>query len=169
MDFLKSKNVALEPQKMADFKALNISLPMPTGWSQIPDPNVPDAFVVIADRASDALYTPNAQTVVYKLVGDVDPNEAITHGYIDSQTLPAWQSTNASLVDFCGFPSSLIEGTYRQNGQTLNTSHRHVIATSGPDKYLISMSVTTAAEQAVAAAPATDAIVNGFRVTAATP
>ena len=36
----------------------------------------------------------------------------------------------------------------------------------GPDRYLVTLSVTTAANQAVAAAPATDAIVNGFRVAA---
>ena len=62
-------------------------------------------------------------------------------------------------------PSSVIEGTYRENNMTLNTSRRHVIATSGPDRYLVSLAVTTA-RQAVAAANATDAIVNGFRVAA---
>ena len=39
-----------------------------------------------------------------------------------------------------------------------------LIATTGPDRYLVTLSVTTAANQAVAAANATDAIVNGFRV-----
>ncbi len=47
---------------------------------------------------------------------------------------------------------------------TLNTSRRHVIATVGPDKYLVSLSVTTSVDQVVAAADATDAIVNGFKV-----
>ena len=96
--------------------------------------------------------------------GDFDPREAITHGYIDSQQLANWQSTDASLAEFGGFPSSVIEGTYRQNDMILNTSRRHVIATTGPDRYLVTLSVTTAANQAVAAANATDAIVNGFRV-----
>src|SRR6478752_10881568 len=164
-DFFKEKGVALEPQNPRDFRALNITLPMPTGWSQVPDPNVPDAFAVIADRAGgDGLYTSNAQLVVYKLVGDFDPREAITHGYVDSQQLANWQSTDASLTEFGGFPSSVIEGTYRQNDMILNTSRRHVIATAGPDRYLVTLSVTTAANQAVAAANATDAIVNGFRV-----
>jgi hypothetical protein len=165
IDFLKGKGVKLEPQTPRDFKALSITLPVPSGWTQVPDPNVPDAFVVIADReGGDGLYTSNAQVVVYKLVGDVDPNEAITHGLIDSQQLANWQSTDASLAPFGAFPSSVIEGTYRENDMMLNTSRRHVIATVGPDKYLVSMSVTTAANQAVAAADATDAIVNGFRV-----
>ena len=164
-DFFHEKGVALEPQNPRDFRALNITLPMPTGWSQVPDPNVPDAFAVLADRAGgDGLYTSNAQLVVYRLVGDFDPREAITHGYVDSQQLTNWQSTDASLAEFGGFPSSVIEGTYRQNDMILNTSRRHVIAAAGPDRYLVTLSVTTAANQAVAAANATDAIVNGFRV-----
>jgi hypothetical protein len=164
-DFFKSKNVAMEPQKAADFKALNIVLPMPTGWSQVPDPNVPDAFAVIADRVGgDGLYSSNAAVQVYKLVGDFDSKEAISHGLIDTQQLPAFRATDGSLADFGGMPSALIEGTYRQNNMTLNTSRRHTIATSGPDRYLVSLSVTTSAQVSVAAGSATDAIVNGFRV-----
>ena len=164
-DFLKGKNVAMEPQKAADFKALNIVLPMPQGWSHVPDPNVPDAFAVIADRVGgDGLYTSNAALVVYKLAGDFDANEAISHGLIDSQQQPAWRATDGSLAEFGGMPSSIIEGTYRQNNLTLNASRRHVIATSGPDRYLVTLTVTTSAQVSVAAGAATDAIVNGFRV-----
>ncbi len=164
-EFLKDKGVVMEPQKAAGFTALNIVLPMPTGWSVVPDPNVPDAFTVIADRlGGDGLYTSNAQLLVYKLVGDVDPREAISHGYVDSQKLRAWQSTSASMVDFGGFPSSKIDGTYRDSDMTLNTSKRYVIVPAGSDRYLVSLSVTTAANQVVATANATDGIVNGFRV-----
>ena len=164
-DFFHSKNVAMEPQKAADFKALNIVLPLPTGWSQVPDPNVPDAFAVIADRVGgDGLYSSNAAVQVYKLVGDFDAKEAISHGLIDTQQLTAFRPTDGSLADFGGMPSALIEGTYRQNNMTLNTSRRHVIAASGPDRYLVTLSVTTSADVSVAAGSATDAVVNGFRV-----
>jgi hypothetical protein len=164
-DFFKAKGVRLEPQNSRDFRALNIVLPMPQRWSQVPDPNVPDAFAVIADRVGgNGLYSSNAQVVVYKLIGDFDPKEAISHGFVDSEQLPAWRATDASLADFGGMPSSVIEGTYRENSMTLNTSQRHVIATAGPDKYLVSLSVTTSIDQVVAAAGATDAVVNGFQV-----
>jgi hypothetical protein len=163
-DYFGAKNVQMEPQKAQNFSALDITLPMPPGWTQVPDPNVADAFVVTANRRSPSLYTSNAQLVVYRLVGDFDPKEAITHGYLDSAQLPGWRTTNASLTDFNGSPSSIIEGTYRENEMTLNTSRRHVIVASGPDKYLVSLAVTTDAATAVAEAPAADAIVNGFRV-----
>ncbi len=51
----------------------------------VPDPNVPDAFVVLADRRGNGLYKSNAQLVVYRLVGEFDPKEAITHGYVDRE------------------------------------------------------------------------------------
>jgi Probable lipoprotein LpqN len=162
-DFFNGKGVKMEPQKAAGFNALDLVLPMPQGWTQVPDPNVPDAFAVIANRRSPSLYAPNAQLVVYRLVGDFDPHEAITHGYIDSQQLPAWRNTNASLADYNGCASSIIEGTYRQNEMTLNTSRRHVIVASGPDRYLVSLAVTTEAGGGVGEAQATDGIINGFR------
>jgi hypothetical protein len=165
-DFFKAKGVRMEPQNSRDFKALTIVLPMPKGWSQVPDPNVPDAFAVIADRVGgNGLYSTNAQVVVYKLVGEFDPKEAISHGFIDSQQLAAWRATDGSLADFGGMPSSVIEGTYRENSMTLNASRRHVIATAGPDKYLVTLSVITSVDQVVASADATDAVVNGFQVT----
>lgn len=165
-DFFKSQGVKVEPQVSQGFKALSIVLPMPKGWTTVPDPNVPDAFAVIADRTSTDLYTPNAQVVVYKLVGDFDPTEAISHGYVDSLQETNWRTTDMSLGDFNGFPSAFIEGSYQSGTQMLNTSRRHVIATSGPDRYLVSMSVnSSAANQGVsAAADAADAIVAGFKV-----
>ncbi|OBA87299.1 hypothetical protein A5662_26295 [Mycobacteriaceae bacterium 1482268.1] len=165
-DFLKGKGVTLQPQSARDFKALNIVLPVPRGWSQVPDPNVPDAFAVLADRVGgDGIYTSNAALVVYKLVGGAfDPKEAITHGFIDSQQLPAWRTTNASLADFGGMPSAMIEGAYRDNNMSLNTSRRHTIATAGADKYLVTLTVTTTVAEAVPTADATDAITNGFRI-----
>ena len=106
-DYLQAKGVKLEAQKPEGFKALDITLPVPGRWTQVPDPNVPDAFAVIADRLGSSLYTSNAQVVVYKLVGKFDPKDAITHGFVDSQQLLAWQTTNASQADFAGFPSSV--------------------------------------------------------------
>ncbi|MDX1873334.1 LpqN/LpqT family lipoprotein [Mycolicibacterium sp. 120266] len=164
-DYLTSKGVTLEPQNPRDFTALHIVLPMPSGWSQVPDPNVPDAFAVIADRTGgDGLYTSNAQVVVYKLVGDFDPREAIRHGFVDSQQLTAWRPTDGRISVINDVPTSWIEGTYRENNMTLNTSRHNLIATSGPDRYLVSLAVTTGASVAVASGDATDAIINGFKV-----
>ncbi|OMC34150.1 hypothetical protein A5740_10990 [Mycobacterium sp. GA-1841] len=170
-EFFKSKGVKMEPQVSHDFKALSIVLPLPSGWTKVPDPNVPDAFAVIADRSSTDLYTPNAQVVVYKLVGNFDPAEAISHGYVDSQQLQNWRTTDMAMGDFNGFPAAFIEGSYQSGSQMLNTSRRHILAAAGPDHYLVSLSVNySAANQGVsAAADAADAIVSGFKVSGPAP
>lgn len=170
-EFFAEHGVKMEPQVSDNFTALNIVLPMPTNWTKVPDPNVPNAFAVIADRTSKDLYTPNAQVVVYKLVGDFDPTAAISHGYVDSQKLTGWRTIDMSTAEFHGFPSAFIEGSHTEGSQVLNTSRRHVIATSGTDRYLVSLSVNwSAANQGIsAAADATDAIVSGFRVSAPAP
>jgi hypothetical protein len=56
-DYLQAKGVKLEAQKPQGFKALDITLPVPPRWTQVPDPNVPDAFAVIADRVGASIYT----------------------------------------------------------------------------------------------------------------
>jgi Probable lipoprotein LpqN len=170
-DFFKSKGVKMEPQVSHDFKALSIVLPLPSGWTKVPDPNVPDAFAVIADRTSTDLYTPNAQVVVYKLVGNFDPAEAISHGYVDTQQLQNWRPTDMAMGAINGFPAAFIEGSYQSGSQMLNTSRRHILATAGPDHYLVSLSVnSSAANQGVsAAADAADAIVSGFKVSTPAP
>ncbi|MED5815766.1 LpqN/LpqT family lipoprotein [Mycolicibacterium sp. 050232] len=170
-EFFKSKGVKMEPQVSHNFKALSIVLPLPSGWTNVPDPNVPDAFAVIADRSSADLYTPNAQVVVYKLIGDFDPAEAISHGFVDTQQLQNWRPTDMAMGDFNGFPSAFIEGSYMSGSQMLNTSRRHILATAGQDRYLVSLSVnSSAANQGIsAAADAADAIVSGFKVSAPAP
>ncbi|HXA91445.1 MAG TPA: LpqN/LpqT family lipoprotein, partial [Mycobacterium sp.] len=41
-DDLQAKGVKLVAQKPEGFNALDITLPMPPRWTQVPDPNVPD-------------------------------------------------------------------------------------------------------------------------------
>ena len=95
-DYLQSKGVKLEAQKPQGFKALDITLPVPPRWTQVPDPNVPDAFAVIADRLGGSLYTSNAQVVVYKLVGNFDPGRPSPTATSTASNCSAWQTTNAS-------------------------------------------------------------------------
>ena len=132
----------------ADFKALNIVLPMPTGWTQVPDPNVPDAFAVIADRVGgDGLYTSNARSWSTSWSAtSTRRRPSATASSTASSCRPGgpptarWPTSAACRRRSSRAPTA-------QNNMTLNTSRRHVIATAGPDKYLVSLAVTTSVEQ----------------------
>ena len=163
-EFFASKNVKLEPLTKNSHGAPRVSIPIPANWANVPDPNVPNAYQVIVSKANGTgLYQSNAQVTMSKLVGEFDTNEAVSHGPVEVKTLQGWQPTDASLVTYQGFPSSIVEGTFRQDGETLNTSRRSVIITQGKDRYLVQLDVTTTVGNAISEAPATDLIVNGLR------
>ncbi|MBA0046742.1 LpqN/LpqT family lipoprotein [Mycobacteroides sp. LB1] len=169
-EFFTSKNVKLEPLTKNSHGGPRITIPVPSNWADVPDPNVPNAYQVIVSKANGTgLYQSNAQVLMSKLVGEFDTNEAVSHGPVEVRGLQGWQPTDASLVTYQGFPSSVVEGTFRQDGETLNTSRRAVIITQGKDRYLVQLAVTTTVGNAIAEAPATDLIVNGLRFGDAAP
>ena len=169
-EFLAEKGVKLEPQASRDFKALNIVLPMPQGWAQVPDPNVPDAFAVIADRVGgNGLYSTNAQVVVYKLVA-ASSTQGGHQPRLHRQPAAARMAGHRRVVRRLR-RHAVVDHRGHVPRKLHDPQHvpRHVLATSGPDKYLVSLSVTTSVDQVVAAADATDAIIRGFRVSSPTP
>lgn len=169
-EFFASKNVKVEPLNKSSHGVPRISIPIPNNWANVPDPNVPNAYQVIVSKANGTgIYQSNAQLTMSKLVGEFDTNEAVSHGPVEVKTLQGWQPTDSSLVTYQGFPSSIVEGTFRQDGESLNTSRRAVIITQGKDRFLVQLAVTTTVGNAIAEAPATDLIVNGLRFGDAAP
>ena len=78
-----------------------------------------------------------------------------------------FKQLNASLDDFKGFPSSMIEGSYDLNGKRMHSYNRIVIATGSPpanQRYLVQFTVTGYADKAAAEAPDIEAIIAGFNV-----
>ena len=83
--------------------------------------------------------------MVFKLTGDFDVKEAIKHGNADAELSENFKRLNASIDNFKGFPSSMIEGSYDLNGARMHSYNRIVIATGAPpanQRYLVQFTVT---------------------------
>lgn len=144
---------------------LTVSIPTPPGWQPYHNPNITPATEMIA---KDDSY-PTAMLMVFELTGDVDTAEAIEHGYADAELSQNFTRLNASTADFHGFPSAMIEGSYDLKGTRLHSWNRVVFATGAPpanQHYLVQLTVTTLADQAVADSSGVQAIINGFNVAA---
>lgn len=166
-EFMLEKEVVGLPMTPATLTDLTVSMPEPPGWAKVQDPAKTDAFEIIRKTDVDA-YQPNATIVVFKLMGDFDPKEAIGHGYTDAKRSDRFHQLNASMDDFHGMPSAMIEGSYYVGDQRLQTYNRMVIATGKPpinQKYLIQFSVTTLVDQAQKYADDVLNIIKGFTVT----
>lgn len=148
------------PEKLTD---LTVTYPTPPGWAPYFNTNFAPGTRVIAKGET----YPIAMLVVMKLTGDFDPKEAIKHGYVDAESSQNFKRLNASMDDFKGFPSAMIEGSYDLNGQRMHSYNRIVIPTGAPpakQRYLVQFTVTGYADKAVEEAPDIEKIIAGFNV-----
>ena len=163
--YLESNGVSGSPVDPDTLTELTVSIPTPPGWHRINRPNIPTTTKLIA--RADAF--PNAMLTVFKLGGEFDAAEVAKHGNDDARLAQNFKQLESSSADFHGFPSSMIEGSYNLGGQRLHSINRIVIAKGAgedADRYLVQLTVTSLADQAVADAVDVEAILHGFTVAA---
>jgi hypothetical protein len=163
--YLESNGVSGSPIDPDTLTELTVSIPTPPGWHRINRPNIPATTKLIA--RADAF--PNAMLIVFKLVGEFDAAEVAKHGNDDARLAQNFKQLESSNADFHGFPSSMVEGSYNLGDQRLHTINRIVIAKGAgedADRYLVQLTVTSLADQAVADAVDVEAILHGFTVAA---
>jgi hypothetical protein len=146
---------------------LTVSIPTPPGWTPAPNnnPQGPPPAEIISRGGK----YPAAMLAVFRLQGDFNAADAITHANADVQTFENFKQLEASTADFNGFPSSMIQGSYDLKGTRLHSFNRMVLPIgSGPGKqrYLVQLSITSLANEAVAQAGDIEAIIRGLVVAA---
>lgn len=162
--YLEGVGVAGEQVAPDALTDLTVSIPTPPGWEKTSDPHNAAATEVIA---KDGNY-PKAMLMVFRLKGDFDAAEAIKHGYADAELAQNFRRLDASTAPFHDFPSAMIQGSYDMGGTRLHGWNRIVIATgSSPanQRYLVQLTITSLANQAVAQSSDIDTIIAGFVVT----
>ena len=112
---------------------------------------------------------PTARLVAFRLRGDFDAAQVIKHGNDDARLFENFKQLDASGAPYDGFPSSMIQGSYDLDGVRLHSLNRIVIATGSPpgdQRYLVQLTITSLADQAVAESSGIEAIIHGFVVAA---
>ena len=162
--YLESAGVVGQPVAPDKLTDLTVTMPKPKGWEQYSNPRFAPGTRVIAKGDT----YPTAMLIVFQLSGgDFDTKKAIEHGNADAELSQNFKQLNASLDDFKGFPSSMIEGSYDLNGKRMHSYNRIVLATGSPpakQRYLVQFTVTGYADKAQAEAPDIEAVIAGFTV-----
>lgn len=160
-EYLSSVGVTGQQVPLDKLTDLTVSLPRPPGWTKYSNMNFSPGTEAIAKNNT----YPTAMLMVFKLDGDFDIPAAMEHADDDAELSKNFTRLNYSNADFDGFPSSMIEGSYDHSGKRLHTYNRIVLpVTSKFDRYLVQFTVTTLADQAAAAAPDVQQIIEGFSV-----
>jgi hypothetical protein len=163
--YLESLGVSGEQVAPGAPTDLTVSIPTPPGWEKVDKPNITPTTELIAKHGN----YPTAMLMVFKLTGDFDAAEVAKHGYADAQLSENFKQLAASTANFHGFPSAVIQGDYDLKGARLRGFNRIVIATGSPptnQQYLVQLTITSLANQAVPEAADVEAIIAGFTVAA---
>ncbi len=151
------------PDALTDLK---VSIPTPPGWSAFHDPSKIAPETVMISKGGKY---PTARLVVFALHGSFDPAQVIKHGNDDAQLFDNFHQLDVSDAPFNGFPSSMIQGSYDVEGTRLHSWNRIVIPTGSPptnQRYLVQLTITSLADQAVTQSTDIEAIIHGFVVAA---
>ncbi len=144
---------------------LTVSIPTPPGWSRYKNPKIAPQTVMLSKGEK----YPTARLVVFRLRGDFDPAQVIKHGNDDALLFENFKQLDASNADYGGFPSSMIQGSYDLEGTRLHSWNRIVLPTGSPptkQRFLVQLTITSLANQAVAESNDIEAIIRGFVVAA---
>jgi len=166
--YLTSIGVAGEQVAPDAVSDLAVSIPTPPGWQKVEKPDITPATELIAKGGK----YPTAMLMVFKLRGDFDPADVVKHGNADAELAKDFRRLDESTADFHGFPSAMIQGSYDLNGTRLHGFNRIVLPTgSSPanQRYLVQLTITSLANQAVPESSDIEAIIAGFTVAAKSP
>ena len=161
--YLEDLGVQGEPVAPSKLTDIAVTLPRPKGWQTYRNPNMSPQTEMIAKNNG----YPTAMLLVFRLHGDFDVAEAVKHANADAALSQDFTKLNESFADFHGFPSAMIEGSYTLTDQRLHTYSRVVIpVTPAPafQRYLVQLTVTSLADQAVGQADDIQAVISGFDV-----
>jgi Probable lipoprotein LpqN len=155
--------VAVAPHTLTDLTA---SIPTPPGWAPLNNSKLPPTTEVISKGGK----YPAAMLAVFRLQGgDFNAADAVKHANADAQLVPNFTQLDASTNDFNGFPSSMIQGSYDAEGMRMHSYNRIVLPTGSPparQRYLVQLTITSLAADAVAQSSDIEAIIRGFVVAA---
>lgn len=168
-EYLENVGVTGAPVAPGKLTDLTVDVPTPEGWQPYINANLSPGTRTIAKGDT----YPTAMIIVFQLNGDFDVDEALKHADADAKMSEDFKELNSSDEDFGGFPSSMIEGSYELNGARMQSYNRIVIATGTPvrpgvpgQRYLVQLTVTSFADQALANGPDIEKIIKGFTVAA---
>ncbi|MCG5430938.1 LpqN/LpqT family lipoprotein [Mycobacterium sp. MYCO198283] len=165
--WLEDQGVTGVPMTPAILTELTVTVPTPAGWASVTDNNIPTAYTILRKTPPPppGTYTPQALLMVFKLNGTFDVAEALTHADADAVISEHFKRLDSSTDDFQGFPSAMIQGSYTVQDTALQTYNRIVIPTAkSGQRYLVQLTITTAADQAQDEGRAIDTILSGFRI-----
>jgi hypothetical protein len=115
-DYIKANNIEATTVSPSTPGAPKIDLPVPPGWTRLPEGSGGNYFGVVFDAPTKPDDAPRFIVTVQKLLGDVDTEKLLALAGGAAQQLPGYAGEPPVRASLSGFPGARLAGTYVKDG-----------------------------------------------------
>ncbi|MFZ2529178.1 MAG: LpqN/LpqT family lipoprotein [Rhodococcus sp. (in: high G+C Gram-positive bacteria)] len=163
--YLDAHEVDLTPVQPGDPDRPNVAIPRPDGWVEVAHDVFPQAHtVIVAPEYTLDNWTPNAVLLHSRLSRWRPTDELLDAAGREARVLPDWNELCFRAVDFHGYRSVFVRGTYRVEGVEVDATTRYVVIDREYDRYLTQLTVTAHVPAPIDLTVAASAVHTGFTV-----
>jgi Probable lipoprotein LpqN/TIR domain len=136
-DYLKNNNIQAATVTPGTPGAPTIDLPVPEGWTQIPEDGDAQYFGIVFNTPSNPDDPPKITATVEKLTGNVDTDKLLAAAPGEVKNLPGFDGGDAIRATLSGFPASRLNGLYTKNGVPRMVAQNTVVIQGKDGIYLL--------------------------------
>jgi serine/threonine protein kinase len=164
-DYIKKNHIRERTITHGTPGAPTIDLPVPEGWTRIPDDADARYGGLVFNTPSNPNDPPNIIAIVEKLEGNVDTDKllAVTPGEV--KNLPGYKGGDGAKSTLSGYPAYQIGGSYTKNGATRMVAYKTVVIQSKDGIYVLQLRAEGPHADADALQGATEVIDQKTRIT----
>jgi len=164
-DYIKKNKIKERTIAHGTPGAPTLDLPVPQGWTRIPDDADARYGGLVFDTPSNPNDPPNIIAIVEKLTGNVDTDKLLAVVPGEVKNLPGYNGGDGQKSTLSGYPAYQIAGSYTKNGVTRMVAHKVVVIQSKDGIYVLQLRAEGPQPDADALQAATGVIDEKTRIT----
>ena len=136
-DYIKKNNIQETTITQGTPGAPNIDLPVPEGWTRIPEGADAQYFGIVFNTPTNPNDPLKIIATVEKLTGNVDTDKLLAVAPGEVKNLPAYNGGDGITATLSGFPASRLSGSYTKNGVPQIVAQNTAVIQSKDGTYLL--------------------------------
>ncbi|MGA7053011.1 MAG: LpqN/LpqT family lipoprotein [Mycobacterium sp.] len=136
-DYTKKNNIQETTITQGTLGAPKIDLPVPEGWTRIPEGADADYFGIVFNTPANPNDPPKIVATVEKLTGNVDTDRLLAVAPGEVKNLPGYNGGDGIKATLSGFPAARLSGSYTKNGVPRIVAQNTVVIQSKDGTYLL--------------------------------
>lgn len=159
-EYIKDNQIEETAIRHGDAGAPTIDLPVPDGWSQLPESDAAPFGGIVYDQPTDPNDPPTIVAIVSKLSGNVDAGKILEYAPAEIKNLPGYEplGDGGSTNTLSGFQAYQIGGNYVKGGGKRGIAQKTVVIPSQDGLFVLQLNADSPADQMDALMAATNVI-----------